>query len=96
MANKAIVYAIYPNQIQDEQCQKTFGCCRFVYNQMLTIQQNSQICDTVNKKKAGTSPALIEWLSFRFFYFWFLVYLWFRFESNNFVLYIFFQTVIFF
>lgn len=40
MANKAIVYAIYPNLIQDEQCQKTFGCCRFVYNQMLTVQQN--------------------------------------------------------
>ena len=39
MANKAIVYAIYPNAVQDEQCQKTFGCCRFVYNQMLTVQQ---------------------------------------------------------
>lgn len=39
MANKAIVYAIYPNSTQVEQCQKTFGCCRFVYNQMLTIQQ---------------------------------------------------------
>ena len=40
MANRAIVYAIYPNKTQDEQCQKTFGCCRFVYNQMLTIQQD--------------------------------------------------------
>lgn len=40
MANKAIIYAIYPNTTQDEQCQKTFGCCRFVYNQMLTVQQN--------------------------------------------------------
>ena len=40
MANKAIVYSIYPNSIQNEQCQKTFGCCRFVYNQMLTVQQN--------------------------------------------------------
>ena len=40
MANKAYVYAIYPNKIQNEQCQKTFGCCRFVYNQMLTIQQD--------------------------------------------------------
>ncbi len=37
--NKAIVYAIYPNNKQNEQCQKTFGCCRFVYNQMLTVQQ---------------------------------------------------------
>lgn len=40
MANKAIVYVIYPNSIQDEQCQKTFGCCRFVYNQMLAVQQD--------------------------------------------------------
>ena len=31
MANKAIVYAIYPNKEQAELCQKTFGCCRFVY-----------------------------------------------------------------
>lgn len=40
MANKAIIYAIYPNLTQDEQCQKTFGCCRFVYNKMLTVQQD--------------------------------------------------------
>lgn len=40
MANKAIIYAIYPNNIQNEQCQKTFGCCRFIYNQMLTVQQD--------------------------------------------------------
>ena len=39
MANKAFAYAIYPNSIQDEQCQKTFGCSRFVYNQMLSVQQ---------------------------------------------------------
>ena len=38
MANKAFVYAIYPNSTQDEQYQKTFGCSRFVYNQMLTVQ----------------------------------------------------------
>ena len=37
--NRAIIYAVYPNSEQDEQCQKTYGCCRFVYNQMLTIQQ---------------------------------------------------------
>ena len=40
MANKAIVYVIYPNSKQDEQCQKTFGCTRFVYNQMLSVQQD--------------------------------------------------------
>ena len=40
MANKAYVYAIYPNKEQAELCQKTFGCCRFVYNQMLIVQQD--------------------------------------------------------
>lgn len=39
MVNRAIIYAIYPNATQAELCQKTFGCCRFVYNQMLTVQQ---------------------------------------------------------
>lgn len=40
MANKALVYAIYPNEKQNIQCQKTFGCCRFVYNHMLSLQQD--------------------------------------------------------
>ena len=39
MANKAYVYRIYPNKTQAELCQKTFGCCRFVYNQILSLQQ---------------------------------------------------------
>lgn len=39
MANKALVYTIYPNEKQNIQCQKTFGCCRFVYNQMLDVQK---------------------------------------------------------
>ena len=32
---KAYKYRLYPNNIQKEQIGKTFGCCRFVYNQML-------------------------------------------------------------
>lgn len=32
---KAYKYRIYPNKQQKEQIQKTFGCCRFVYNQCL-------------------------------------------------------------
>lgn len=39
MANRAFVYAIQPNIEQSIQCQKTFGSCRFVYNQMLGIQK---------------------------------------------------------
>lgn len=36
---KAYKYRIYPNRQQEEQIQKTFGCCRFVYNQCLDYRQ---------------------------------------------------------
>ena len=32
---KSYKYRIYPNKQQEEQIQKTFGCCRFVYNTYL-------------------------------------------------------------
>ena len=32
---KAYKYRIYPNKDQEMQIQKTFGCCRFVYNHTL-------------------------------------------------------------
>lgn len=35
---KAYKYRIYPNKQQEELIQKTFGCCRFVYNQMLALK----------------------------------------------------------
>lgn len=35
---KAYKYRIYPNALQIELIQKTFGCCRFVYNQCLTLK----------------------------------------------------------
>ena len=37
--NKAYVYRLYPNNRQAKLLQRTFGCCRFVYNQILTLQQ---------------------------------------------------------
>ena len=37
--NRAIVYRLYPNKKQAELFQKTFGCARFVYNQMLSVQE---------------------------------------------------------
>ena len=36
---KAYKYRLYPNKLQEEQIQKTFGCCRFVYNQTLAYRQ---------------------------------------------------------
>lgn len=35
---KAYKYRIYPNKKQEELIQKTFGCCRFIYNNCLNIK----------------------------------------------------------
>lgn len=37
---KAYKYRLYPSNQQEEQIQKTFGCCRFVYNQTLAHRKN--------------------------------------------------------
>lgn len=37
---KAYKYRIYPNKEQMLQIAKTFGCCRFVYNQILAYRKN--------------------------------------------------------
>ena len=37
---KGYKYRIYPNKNQEEQIQKTFGCCRFVYNQTLAHRKD--------------------------------------------------------
>ena len=37
--NRAYRYRIYPNSEQKEQLEKTFGCCRYVYNAVLDLQR---------------------------------------------------------
>ena len=37
---KAYKYRLYPNKEQEIQIQKTFSCCRFVYNQTLAYRRN--------------------------------------------------------
>lgn len=37
---KAYKYRIYPNKVQEDLIAKTFGCCRFVYNQTLSYRKN--------------------------------------------------------
>lgn len=44
---KAYKYRLYPNKQQVEQIQKTFGCCRFVYNQ--TLAYRKQLYETEKK-----------------------------------------------
>ena len=47
---KGYKYRIYPNKNQEEQIQKTFGCCRFVYNQTLAYRK-----DKYDKEKESLS-----------------------------------------
>ena len=37
----AYKYRLYPNKLQEELVQKTFGCCRFVYNKVLDYKINA-------------------------------------------------------
>ena len=47
---KAYKYRIYPNKAQKIQIAKTFGCCRFVYNQTLAYRK-----DAYEKEKKSVS-----------------------------------------
>ena len=47
---KSYRYRIYPNKEQEIQLAKTFGCCRFVYNQTLAYRKN-----TYEKEKKSIS-----------------------------------------
>lgn len=47
---KAYKYRIYPNKEQKVQIAKTFGCCRFVYNQTLAYRK-----DAYEKEKKSVS-----------------------------------------
>ncbi len=42
---------IYPNKQQEEQIQKTFGCCRFVYNQILAYRKEKYETDKESMNK---------------------------------------------
>lgn len=43
---KSYKYRIYPSKNQEQLIQRTFGCCRFVYNQILALQ-NSRYADSL-------------------------------------------------
>ncbi|MBD3227087.1 MAG: IS200/IS605 family element transposase accessory protein TnpB [Candidatus Lokiarchaeota archaeon] len=52
--NKAIKVRLYPNQAQKEMLNKTFGCCRFIYNKMLEERIN------IYEELKGDNQALYE------------------------------------
>lgn len=48
---KAYKYRIYPNKQQENQIQKTFGCCRFAYNQCLSLKINKYKIENISMNK---------------------------------------------
>ena len=50
---KAYKYRIYPNKHQEEQIAKTFGCCRFVYNQTLAYRKEKYEQDKQSMNKTS-------------------------------------------
>ena len=54
---KAYKYRIYPNSKQRTQIAKTFGCCRFLYNQMLDdkIREYENRKEIYEKEKKSVS-----------------------------------------
>lgn len=52
--NKAIKYRIYPNETQINLLERTFGCCRKIWNLMLADKNEYY---KLNKKKLQTTPA---------------------------------------
>lgn len=62
--NKAFKYRIYPNQSQRILINKTFGCCRFIYNKMLEdkilyYQENGEALKNTPAQYKGE----FEWLT---------------------------------
>ena len=48
---KGYKYRIYPNKQQEERIQKTFGCCRFVYNRTLAYRKEKYEKDKESMNK---------------------------------------------
>lgn len=57
MANKAIKYRIYPTTKQKMMFAKTFGCCRKVYNRMLS---DKIVCYKTTKSFGKQTPAMYK------------------------------------
>lgn len=65
---KAYKYRIYPNRTQEQLIQKTFGCCRFVYNHFLNMKIETYKSEKKNLSYNNLSERLTklkkdtEWL----------------------------------
>lgn len=57
---KSYKYRIYPNKAQAELIQKTFGCCRFVYNQTLAYRKNLYETEKKSMSKFDCSKYVVQ------------------------------------
>ncbi|MCM1220351.1 MAG: IS200/IS605 family element RNA-guided endonuclease TnpB [Lachnospiraceae bacterium] len=57
---KAYKYRIYPNQEQQVQIAKTFGCCRFVYNQTLAYRKSQYEIEKKSMNKIACNNYCIQ------------------------------------
>lgn len=58
--NKSFKYRIYPTKQQKEIFSKTFGCCRFVYNHLLSWRTEEYITNGIKINYNHTSAKLTE------------------------------------
>ena len=63
---KGYKYRIYPNKQQEEQIQKTFGCCRFVYNQTLAYRKERYETSKESMNKTSCNNYVNQVLKKRF------------------------------
>lgn len=63
---KAYKYRIYPNKQQEELIQKTFGCCRFVYNQTLAYRKNLYETEKKSMSKLDCSNYVVRVLKLEY------------------------------
>lgn len=59
--NKSFVYRIYPNASQQELMQKTFGCCRWVYNKVLFMRKEEYAATKKSKSIISYINLLPKW-----------------------------------
>ena len=57
---KAYKYRIYPNKEQKIQVAKTFGCCRFVYNQTLAYRKEKYGNNKISYKIISENQVIVS------------------------------------
>lgn len=59
--DKTFEYRIYPNASQQELLQKTFGCCRWVYNKVLSMRQEEYAASGKTKDINSYMTLIPQW-----------------------------------